>query len=205
MEPVGLAIGIAGLAGLFSSCLEAVERVQSYKDFKDDSEALDAQLNAEKLRFEKWGLAVGLQQDKSPADHHHALDDPDTFSAVQDHLGILQKIYDANGISPRRPFLAGTGLAKDGWLPASNARPSHDASSKSKRRKFAWALRGKAERTDQVRLFRELVQQLHDLVPPDRAKGTRLIHGATTAGNDAHGPLQGSAASPTLPPITALS
>ncbi|RYP93534.1 hypothetical protein DL770_000418 [Monosporascus sp. CRB-9-2] len=83
MEPVGLVVGIAGLGGLFNTCLEAVERVQSYKDLRDDSQALDAQFNAEKLRFEKWGPAVGLDPEKSLADHHHALDDPDTFSAVQ--------------------------------------------------------------------------------------------------------------------------
>ncbi|KAH8743884.1 prion-inhibition and propagation, helo domain-containing protein [Diaporthe sp. PMI_573] len=205
MEPAGLAIGITGLAALFSSCLEAIERVQSYKDFKDDSEALDAQFNAEKLRLQKWGLAVGLHEENWPADHHHALDDPDMFSAVQHHLGIIQKIYDANGISSRRPLLAGTGLAKDWLFPASHARPSHGAPSASKMGKLAWALRGKAERTVQVKLFQGLVQQLHDLVPPDGAKGTRPIHGATAVGNDAPGPLQGSAASPAMLPIAAVS
>ncbi|KAH7129676.1 hypothetical protein B0J13DRAFT_563207 [Dactylonectria estremocensis] len=52
MEPVGLAIGAAGLAGLFSSCLEAVDKVQSYKSFKTDSHVFDAQFRAKKLRFE---------------------------------------------------------------------------------------------------------------------------------------------------------
>ncbi|KAH7151968.1 ankyrin-1 [Dactylonectria estremocensis] len=55
MEPVGLAVGIAGLAGLFSSCLEAVEKVQSYRSFGADSQVLDTQFKAEKLRFEQWG------------------------------------------------------------------------------------------------------------------------------------------------------
>ncbi|RYP68260.1 hypothetical protein DL771_006762 [Monosporascus sp. 5C6A] len=198
MEPVSLAVGITGLAGLaslFNTCLDAVVRVQSYNDFKDDSQTLDVQFNAEKLRFEKWGQAVGLDPEKLPADHHHALDDPDTFSAVQDLLRTIHKIYNANGISPRRPFLAGTQLAKDGLFSASHARPSHGAPSESKRRKLAWALGGKEERADQVKLFRELVQQLHDLVPPDGAKSTRPIRRATGLSSDAPVPLQGVSSS----------
>ncbi|KAH6981486.1 prion-inhibition and propagation, helo domain-containing protein [Ilyonectria destructans] len=138
MEPVGLAIGIAGLAGLFSSCLEAVEKVQSYRSFGADSQVLDTQFKAEKLRFEQWGRHVGFDRGKPSADHHQALDDPDISSAVRDLLLIIDNICNANGAS-QRPRLAGTGLAKDELFRASQAHPSRTAPSESKRRKLAWA------------------------------------------------------------------
>ncbi|KAH7124486.1 ankyrin-1, partial [Dactylonectria macrodidyma] len=67
MEPIGLAVGIAGLAGLFSSCLEVVEKVNSYRSFGSDSHVLDAQFKSEKLRLEQWGRAVGLDQGNKAA------------------------------------------------------------------------------------------------------------------------------------------
>ncbi|KAH7124364.1 prion-inhibition and propagation, helo domain-containing protein, partial [Dactylonectria macrodidyma] len=179
MEPVGLAVGIAGLAGLFSSCLEAVERVQSYGSFGADSQVLDTQFKAEKLRLEQWGRHVGFDRGKPLADHHQALDDPDISSAVRDLLLIIDNICNANGAS-RRPLLAGTGLAR-----ASQAQPSRTAPSESKRRNLAWALGGKGERTEQVNLLGRVVQQLHSLVPPDGAKATRPGHGPNSAGTDA--------------------
>ncbi|KAH7144327.1 ankyrin-1, partial [Dactylonectria estremocensis] len=62
MEPVGLAVGIAGLAGLFSSCLEVVENVDSYRDFEHDSRSLAAQFDADRLRFQQWGRSIGIEE-----------------------------------------------------------------------------------------------------------------------------------------------
>ncbi|KAH7128917.1 ankyrin-1, partial [Dactylonectria macrodidyma] len=55
MEPIGLAVGIAGLAGLFSSCLEAVDMIHTYLSFGADSQVLDTRFRAAKVRLEKWG------------------------------------------------------------------------------------------------------------------------------------------------------
>lgn len=60
MEAAGFAIGLVGLAGLFSSCIEAVARAHSYKSFSRDSQALNLQFSAAKLRLETWGPAVGF-------------------------------------------------------------------------------------------------------------------------------------------------
>ncbi|RYO99304.1 hypothetical protein DL763_001583 [Monosporascus cannonballus] len=193
MEPIGLAVGIVGLAGLFSSCLEAIEKVHSYRAFGSDSHILDAQFMAEKLCFEKWGRAVGLDQVK-PGDHHHALDDPVTATAVREHLAIIQEICRTDDAPPRPS--AGSVLAQDGLFPASRPRPYHGAPSGSRRQKLAWALRGKGERIEQVNLLRRLVQQLHNLVPPGGAMATRPVHGGTFAPV----PQQGSVAGPGLMP-----
>ncbi|KAH8879064.1 hypothetical protein GQ53DRAFT_856395 [Thozetella sp. PMI_491] len=62
MEPVGLAVGVVGLLGLFSTCLEAVERVDAYREFGRDSHHLATRFEAERLRFQQWGRAVGIAQ-----------------------------------------------------------------------------------------------------------------------------------------------
>ncbi|KAF2469631.1 ankyrin-1, partial [Lindgomyces ingoldianus] len=59
MEPAGLAVGTIALVSLFSTCLEALEKLDNYKNFQIDSHHLAAQFEVDKLRFEKWGLAVG--------------------------------------------------------------------------------------------------------------------------------------------------
>ncbi|KAH7113125.1 prion-inhibition and propagation, helo domain-containing protein [Dactylonectria estremocensis] len=203
MEPVGLAVGIAGLAGLFSSCLEAVEKVQSYRSFGADSQVLDTQFKAEKLRFEQWGRHVGFDRGTPSADHHQALDDPDISSAVRDLLLIIDNICNANGAS-RRPLLARTGLAQDELFRARQAQPSRTAPSESRRRKLAWALGGRGERTEQVNLLGKVVQQLHNLVPPDSAKATRPVHEPNSGGTDALVPLQGTDANLDLLPFVVL-
>ncbi|RYP08295.1 hypothetical protein DL765_008837 [Monosporascus sp. GIB2] len=154
MEPIGLTVGVVGLAGLFSSCLEVIEKVHSYRTFGSDLHVLDAQFMAEKLCFEKWGRAVGLDQMES-GDYHHALDDPETATAVREHLAIIQEICRTDDAPPRPS--AGSVLAQDGLFPASRTRPYHGAPSGSRRQKLAWALRG----SDADRNEAETRQNLH--------------------------------------------
>ncbi|KAH7113082.1 hypothetical protein EDB81DRAFT_611924, partial [Dactylonectria macrodidyma] len=129
-----------------------------------------------KLRFEQWGRHVGFDRGTLSADHHQTLDDPDISSAVRDLFPIIDNICKANGAS-RRPLLAGTGLSQYDLFRASQAQPSRTALSESKRRKLVWALGGRGERTEQVNPLGRVVQQLHNLVPPDGAKATRPGHG----------------------------
>ncbi|KAH6883514.1 hypothetical protein B0T10DRAFT_551286, partial [Thelonectria olida] len=192
MEAPGLAIGIAGLAGLFSSCLEVIEKVDSYRDFGRDSRSLAAQFHADKLRFENWGRDVGVKRGKLSDNHHHALDDPQTSSMVKELLSIIQETIcsGADDAFPQRPLLVDAEFAGDDLFPPSRARPYRGAPSESKRRKIAWTLRGKGRRTAQVEQFGVLVQHLHNLVPPDGAKGARPVQGAFATSNSGPGRLQ---------------
>lgn len=164
MEPVGLAVGVLGLAGLFSSCLEAIDKVQSYRSFTIDSQDLNSQFNAEKVRFEQWGQKVGFSQGQLSASHHHALDNPKISSAVKDLFLIIKRICESDDDPQRLP---------------------------SKRRRLAWALRGKGERTEEVKMFGNIVQLLHHLAPPEGARGTVAVHELDPEGCDALVPLQG--------------
>ncbi|KAH7140872.1 prion-inhibition and propagation-domain-containing protein, partial [Dactylonectria macrodidyma] len=156
MEPVGLAVGIAGLAGLFSSCLEVIENVDSYRDFEHDSRSLAAQFDADKLRFEQWGRSIGVEKGQLAERHHHALDDPEVLSMAKELLYMIMKISkDSDDAFPRR------------GRTTNPIRPNDTVQTESKRQKLAWALRGKRKRTAQVEQFSILVQQLHSLVPLD--------------------------------------
>lgn len=106
--------------------------------------------------------------DASKHTHQHpALQDAETLSTAWDILSIIRHVLeeeDAANTSkdPSQPTpirRTGSGLSKDPLLPFGGA------TSDSKRRKLTWALWGKGERTDRVKLIGMLVQQLHNLVP----------------------------------------
>ncbi|KAI5460897.1 prion-inhibition and propagation-domain-containing protein, partial [Mariannaea sp. PMI_226] len=158
MEPVGLAVGVVGMAGLFTSCLDLLAKIDSYRDFGDDSRSLAARFNSDKLRFEKWGRAVGIEQGKLSSNHHQALDDQTTCSVVVDLITlIIQQISSEVDMEP-----AGN---KSSVL--NRPRPYQNIPTVSKRQKIAWALRGREKRAAQVEQFGILVQKLWELVPPE--------------------------------------
>ncbi|KAM6517781.1 hypothetical protein FSOLCH5_006549 [Fusarium solani] len=180
METAGLVIGVAGVAGLFNSCLEAVDKVQSYQTFGTDSHVLDTRFKVARARFERWGPGVGIEQGKLLPDHHSALDDKDTSTVVTDVLHIIIKaICDASNAPPRRTRAAGPGDDDSSGL----HRP-YAVTSESRRRKMTWAFWGKVGRTEQVELFEKLVQELHNLVPPNTGESTRRAHKPDTGRTD---------------------
>jgi hypothetical protein len=165
MEPVGLAVGLAGLAGLFSTCLDAVEKVDWYRDSGRDSRSLETQFKTSRLFLNRWGQAVGFKDGQIRDDHHPNLNNPHTRKLVMDILSVIHDFYGEadNAIGDRLLFPD----ADNEPLPTSQAEPLWNTSSESKRQKLAWIFRGKAKRTAKVECFGKLVQQLRDLVPPN--------------------------------------
>ncbi|KAK1484671.1 hypothetical protein CTAM01_12915 [Colletotrichum tamarilloi] len=159
MEPVGLAVGIAGLAGILSTCLDVIERVDIYKDFDRDSRSLAVQLDAEKLRLKKWACDVGFRQGKLSNDHHTALNDPQVRLMAVELLSVIKAICGDVTTSE-------LGLDEN-LATVTRGIQSLPKSSESRRQKLVWSLRGKARRTSQVENLGVLVQHLHNLVPPD--------------------------------------
>jgi hypothetical protein len=93
MEPIGFAVGIAGLAGLFSVCLDVIDKVDSYKDFGVESRSIIAQFEADKHLFTKWAQDVGIDKDKIKNNHHSHLDNPKTNLIVRKILSSIQEIF----------------------------------------------------------------------------------------------------------------
>ncbi|KAL6821876.1 ankyrin repeat-containing domain protein [Trichoderma sp. SZMC 28015] len=175
MDPVGLAVGVIGLAGLFSTCLDLIKRVDSYKHFKKDEQILATQFAAYRLRFERWGKTLGLDQtalsgNQTTAlseDQHEALGDSDTLETVRKLIEIIREI-----LSDQKPFRI-------------SLRP--------RKAKLSWALKGKAKKEDQVELFGKLIQHLHHLVPIEEISRTATVNGsprtATVNGNQSPNPI----------------
>ncbi|KAH6976827.1 prion-inhibition and propagation-domain-containing protein [Ilyonectria destructans] len=161
-----------------SSCLEAVDKVQTYRSFGSDSHVLDTKFKATKVRLEEWGRRVGFEETMRSEDHHPALDNRDIFATVRDILQIINTLCDASDTSVHRTSQAMT-PSDDVSLGSLRPRPHG-----TRRRKLAWALRGKTERTDQVELFEKLVQQLHNLVPVGAVQSTRPVHELDTRRTD---------------------
>jgi hypothetical protein len=190
MEPVGLAVGLLGLAGLFSSCLEAVDKVQDYRSYEVESQALSAQLKAERLRLEHWGEEVGFHQGQLLANHHPRLENPHISSAVKDLLLLIKRVCESEEAS-QRFSAAGGGSGHEDSSPAIEAQPSRSAPSRWKRSRVAWALRGKRERKEEVKHFGDIVQLLHNLVPPTNEKAAVGLNGSSGKDNDVPVPTQG--------------
>ncbi|CCF32181.1 hypothetical protein CH063_00101, partial [Colletotrichum higginsianum] len=185
MEPASFAVGIVGLAGLFSSCLEAIDKVQSYRSARADADVQDTLFNAAKVRFEQWGRGVGIDQGRLLDDHHPALDEKGISTIVRDLLHFIIKFIcdDSHASSRRSTQAAGMG---DNLLGSHQSRARNGPSSEPRRRKLAWAFWGKGERTEQVNLFERLVQELHNIVPPRTAKGSRQIYNPDVRPADTH-------------------
>lgn len=169
MEPVGLAVGVVGLAGLFSVCLDAVQRFDSWKKFDDELAVLGVRVEAERLRLDRWGQAVGFKQNTTSdieSHHHFLLNDERTFAVVKQLLTVLQEVFSRKGGAL---FSTTTGTVdSDGHV----ALQDHfGISSTSKRARLKWALKDKATCIVQIEQLEVLVQKLHDLVPPYEAHG----------------------------------
>jgi hypothetical protein len=141
-----VALGIVGLASLFSSCLDAVRRLESWKDFGTEWKSVAAQFEAEKILFERWGQAVGLQLQSSQLEQHHhaALDNPRTHTAVTQLLYLVEDLCGSLGE-----------LHLD------------DRPQDTKWKRLKWALGRGEKSTAQVDQFSLLVRKLHALVPLD--------------------------------------
>ncbi|KAJ5994204.1 hypothetical protein N7451_009928, partial [Penicillium sp. IBT 35674x] len=163
MDPISFAVGIIGLAGLFSTCLDVVEKFDSFKEFGIESRSISAQFEAQKLRLQRWGQAVGLQGDTLMEKHSKLLDDPLTFSIVEKLLSAIQGVCTYADDSAVAPITPSERQSFRDQLWPRQGRPA--APHESKREKISWALRKKAKKMAQVGQFCSLVDNLHSLVP----------------------------------------
>lgn len=167
METAGLVVGVAGIAGVFSACIDLLSRAQKFKTFKDDAKILAVRLAGARVRFEQWGVKVGIRihPDDVPDEQsqvlHPALRDRQILNVVKEYFKIIEELFPSEA----------SALDHDATSAAHLASPS-------RRRRLAWAMGGKEIRTEHVAAFETLVQNLHDLVPPDSPGDTDgTVHG----------------------------
>ncbi|EHK47127.1 hypothetical protein TRIATDRAFT_217580 [Trichoderma atroviride IMI 206040] len=150
MNPINLAFGAIKLPSLFSTCLDVIEKIDDYRHFRADERALAIQFASHRLRFKKWGKALGLSRETiDPSEkRHEALTDPETLQTVRHIIDAAQEILNKQEKNSQSDDI----LRND---------------TKARVAKVAWALRGKSRREGQVELFGRLVQHLYYLVPID--------------------------------------
>ena len=156
MEPASLSIG---LVGVIDPLIRLSGVAKAYRSFTPDLDALNAQFEAERLRFERWNRSGG-------ADRGHLSADDQTRSVVEDLLSVIDNILET------KESIHQIGSTKSGPLNKATSgtvsqHHTRGGDAGSKRCKLTWALGRKQDLTDLVTRVVKVVQQVHDLVPPE--------------------------------------
>ncbi|KAH7303458.1 ankyrin repeat-containing domain protein [Stachybotrys elegans] len=169
MEAAGLALGIAGLAGLFSACIETARRVDSWKQYGDEWAKQAILFETERLRLERWGKAVNLQQENlsGERDCHKALLDAQTKLLVRELLKLITSVCsEANdSFAP----ISLSKMKKQSYTEKGNIAGVGLRAPDSKRERLKWALWSEGKIGAQISQLQLLVQKLHEVIPPAQA------------------------------------
>ena len=65
-EPIGLALGFAGLVGIFTSCVDCFKLVQVYQRRNRDFDILQTMLDNQQFHFMAWGRACNFMDSEYP-------------------------------------------------------------------------------------------------------------------------------------------
>lgn len=166
MEPLGLAVGIAGLYRMF---IDISDGVKNYRDFGTESSTTIARFDASNLRLQNWAKAVGIGDCELTESHDVRLDDPRTEPVVRNLLywscKLFQKVeYNTTSLKfPVRQRTDGEQLSLPSHHDGAEAKYQQKLSKKGR---LAWSTGLKTKFTQDVRQFEELVNILHDVVSP---------------------------------------
>ncbi|KAB8606249.1 hypothetical protein FH972_025879 [Carpinus fangiana] len=167
MEPVSLAVSVAGLAALYTTTLDLCNRIKSYARYDTERSSLLAQINSSTVLLRGWALGVGISGSKLLRGHHPSLQREDVRNAVGQILhaldATLRKFSDADDL----PFSLESklSLVEDPHGPNSEQRLLPQT---KKRHRMKWAFTGeKTEWEDYCRRSTDLVDRLFALIPID--------------------------------------
>jgi hypothetical protein len=172
MDPISLAVG---LAGLFSACIECFDYIKAAQSLEDDFHKLLVKLDFEKAKLLNWGNAIGVVK---ADDEGRAPELQDVaklelvergLECIKSLLSDVSKLQNAYGLRP----LTGTDNLRErrGGLVSSNSLNLFKASEKPfwgrngpiDRRKFGlgsktkWAIQDKAK-------FERLIVDLREFI-----------------------------------------
>jgi len=172
MEPIGFAIGIAGLASLFTTCIDVMDKIDSYKEYGAESRSIIALFEADRLLFRKWARSVGIHEGNLEDAQHEDLENPELAKTVEKILTSILEVFDKteSALSKQQHVShAGTKNSQESALFSQGSILNQQLPA-SRRNKIRWALAGKQKFIAQVQRFGDLVQRLITLVPPNTSK-----------------------------------
>lgn len=189
MEIAGLAVGIPGL---FSAWMDSLERIEAYKEFGVESRHEIAQFEADKLRLKKWANEVGISDGKWKEMHDPRLKDHDLVAAVKGILNSACEIFDATERTRSRLRIDADENNKSfpdipGVPMETTKNKKKESSSMSIRGGLGWAFKRRGKFTNQVDMFRKVVDTLYTLVPPTTDFEPRLFRQASSLGDHVNG------------------
>ncbi|KAH8597783.1 prion-inhibition and propagation-domain-containing protein [Bisporella sp. PMI_857] len=186
-EIFGVVTGVAGLAGVFTSCVDCFEYVQFARSFGKDYERSILKLDIVRLRFTRWGQAVGVYIDgkmvRDPQRQYIAAT-PDQLELCRDILDQIEDIFnDSERVSTRFKTKAEKAGKDDQlaiWDPAvdlpDQPRSVHvktrDIAKKRQKgtnvlQKISWALYEKSKFDRLIEDVSGLVDSLETVFPPE--------------------------------------
>ena len=185
MEPVSLAVGVAGLAGVFSTCIECFELFESAKSFQEDFDDLILLLDCQKERLMTWGELVGMLQ-AGEADGHSDSLVARCFSRIISLLTNVEQLQGSYGVRPSSPLESRGNLMKR--IGSERLRRLRDAfgrldSTDTKALKETgpllktkWAIHDKAKFGTLLSTVEKFVTELHRLIPVEKRSQTKMVH-----------------------------
>jgi Prion-inhibition and propagation len=190
MEPIGFAIGVAGLANIFTSCLDCFEYVQLGRKFGEDYGKCLLRLDAAKVRMSRWGTSMGLGPEPHQC-HNKSISEAE-FRLAQSLLEqIMDSFADAERLSERYKKHALLQEAKGDDLIVYDARtdldPKYQRLHQTMRelairrqrgtgvlKKATWALYEKRKFDTMLQEVTDFISELVDLFPAAKDDQTAL-------------------------------
>ncbi|MCJ1309317.1 hypothetical protein MMC25_002976 [Agyrium rufum] len=204
MDPVGVVLGAAGLLGLFTACVDCFEYLRSSRTLGVDYDRAVIKLDIVRLRFTRWGEAVGLTEgDESSAvarlKERIATPDRD-FPTIMRLLGQIMALFQQSADTSSRLALKRPSKESreeegfDAITPNSiTFRDLHEnmrklAMQRQKRstiaQKTKWALYRKRDLEDLVASLTDLVSDLVELAPAKPQQSLCLLEVANLRSKD---------------------
>lgn len=190
MEVAGLSIGAIGLASLFSTCLECFEYFQIAKSFQSDFEILLLKLDCQRERLLTWGEIVGIS--KIEAKERNSDLDSTKHELIQRALTSivtlftetekLQKEFGVQSVEAPENVeyrLERITSSRMHWFRKSYQRlTAHSIAQKQSGilLKTKWAIRDKTKFETLINHIKEIVSDLHDILPIPARSQEEMIY-----------------------------
>jgi ankyrin repeat protein len=162
MEVAGFVIGVLSVAGLLSTCLQLVDQVSSGLDSERAVKILDRKWSAEAFLLKRWGIALGIVDNKLGAPHDKRLDDRELQEEIRAILRTIENLLrDHKQLSQRYGLQLHVQDGSDSTV-ATERSLRH-----SLRRKSLWAIKDEKKFMTLVVDFGHLRKLLYELIPPE--------------------------------------
>ena len=190
MEPISLSISAVALATLFRTCLESFEYFQTAKSFSNDFELLILKLDCQKEKLLTWGEIVGITK-TIPEGRDPELDSPKSELITRCLTSIASLLSDTEKLQKEYGVEATTASFRAENYPdyltsnrmnqfrKSYLRLAPSSSRQSQPNillKTKWAIHHKTKFETLIYHIKELVINLHDILPVPARSQEKLVH-----------------------------